>query len=58
MALTKEEFAAGYAERSHLTKEQYDRAFTTMACSCYDPECKGWAAVGKGLENIHKDLCQ
>ena len=51
---TKEEFEAGYIERSKITREFYDEHFTTLPCTrCDYEECTGWAAVGKGNEEDH-----
>lgn len=54
--ITKEEFEAGYIERTRTTKEHYKKHFVTRPCSCDEECCPGWAAVGHDLVEDHKRL--
>lgn len=45
--MKKEEFEAGYCERSNITRFYYDKWFITLPCACDYEGCKGWAAVSK-----------
>lgn len=53
--MTKQDFEAGYIERSGISREFYDENFTTMPCTRCDYEaCDGWAAIHKGGEKDHE----
>jgi hypothetical protein len=58
--MTKEEFEQSYCNKSRLSKEEYDKHFVTMSCSCQYEECEGWAVVTNSPLAIeaHKRLYQ
>lgn len=56
--MTQEEFIAGYCERSHLTRAEFDRRYIALACACGEEGCQGFAAVNNLPQCIeaHMDL--
>lgn len=54
--ITKEEFEKGYIERSHITKEWYDKYYVTLPCACGAKECQGWAKVRNTIEDIRDQM--
>ncbi len=55
---TREEFVAGYCERSRISKEFYDHHFVALPCDCGADKCKGWATVRNTPEmvELHNSL--
>ena len=43
--MTKEQFISGYCERSHITRESFDKYQVALPCDCEADICNGWAAV-------------
>ena len=48
--ITKETFESNYCGRSNITRDFYNKWFTTLPCACDYEGCRGWAAVRHGLE--------
>jgi hypothetical protein len=40
--MTRDEFIAGYCERSGVTWEWLSQRRTAIPCDCGEPECEGW----------------
>ena len=54
--MTQTEFITGYAERSGLTREQYDSQYVALPCDCPDEDCPGWASVRRRPDAILEHL--
>lgn len=44
--MTRDEFEAGYCERSEITVAEFRQIKVTLPCACQEPGCEGWAAIG------------
>ena len=49
--VTRDEFIAGYCERSGLTWEWLQKYKAAVVCSCGEAVCHGWAMVPKDAAN-------
>ena len=47
MKMTKEEFIAGYCERSGVTWEELSQWAMVLPCGCEEDGCRGWVMVEK-----------
>lgn len=56
--MTKEEFELEYQNKSNISKEEYDKYFETLPCSCDYLPYRHWATVRKETDMIrmHKEL--
>lgn len=56
--MTKEEFIAGYCERSGLTWEYLSRHKVALPCACGEDGCDGWAMISNNEDSIktHMEL--
>ncbi len=43
--MTKDEFIAGYCERSKVTWESLSKYKVALPCACNEDYCDGWAMV-------------
>lgn len=43
--MRKEEFEAGYCERSGITREYFREHWVSLPCACEQDDCQGWAVV-------------
>lgn len=43
--ISRQEFAAHFAEQARLTPEELDRYIVIEPCDCDDLECMGWATI-------------
>lgn len=43
--MSKDEFIAGYCERSGITREDFDATEIALQCACGMSLCHGWSAV-------------
>lgn len=51
-----QEFEQGYCERSKIALADYRRHLVTLPCTCDDPNCPGWAAVGLDPSSVRTYL--
>lgn len=56
--MTKEEFIAGYCERSGVKWEEISVMQVALPCDCGDEGCNGWAMVSNNQSSIlaHMEL--
>lgn len=54
--MTREQFIAGYCERSNITWEKLSDWRDAVPCRCEEKECEGWAMVSKGLSGLDLSL--
>lgn len=50
--MTKDQFIAGYCERSKVTPEWLAQHYVAMPCACGDETCAGWAMVHNTPEMV------
>jgi len=50
--MTKEEFIAGYCEKSKLTWDELKATQVALSCACGDSDCSGWAMVTNTPESV------
>lgn len=51
--MTKEEFIAGYCERSKIPWETLSEWMVALPCFCGEPSCEGWAMVTPSCVDWH-----
>ena len=54
--MTKEEFIAGYCERSQITWEELQPFQVALPCSCGDESCCGWAMVSNNPLSVQSHM--
>lgn len=56
--MTKEDFIAGYCERSGVTWNELSQFEVALPCACGEDGCNGWAMVSNNPLSIkaHMDL--
>ena len=51
--MTRDEFIAGYCERSGVTWEWLSQRYAALPCACGEKGCDGWAMVGHPMIEHH-----
>ena len=54
--MTKEEFIAGYCQRSSISWDELGKYLVAMPCACGNEGCSGWAMVHNDDESIRHHL--
>jgi hypothetical protein len=54
--MTKEDFIAGYCERSHMTWEALQPFQVALPCACADESCCGWAMVSNNPLSVQTHM--
>lgn len=56
MALTKEQFEQGIADKKGITVEQLRTAVQVLPCECGEPDCQGWQVQPLLDEMYHEPI--
>jgi hypothetical protein len=54
--MTKDEFIAGYCERSHVEWQELQRSQVALPCACGDKSCCGWAMVSNNRLSVQTHM--
>jgi hypothetical protein len=54
--MTRDEFIAGYCERSGVTWDELSEYLVALQCACGDESCEGWAMVSNNELSIQTHM--